>query len=79
MSRFLSGPLYTAGDKNPETYDLTKLPEGTLKCIEADSFWCMQKMLEGIQDNYTLAQPGIQTKLLALNDLMKRLDGECSV
>ncbi|XP_064400584.1 TBC1 domain family member 22A-like [Halichondria panicea] len=74
---FLS--YYISGDKNPETYDLTKLPEGTLKCIEADSFWCMQKMLEGIQDNYTLAQPGIQTKLLALKDLMKRLDESLSV
>lgn len=43
--------------------------------LEADSFWCMQKLLEGIQDNYTLAQPGIQTKIMALKDLMKRLDG----
>ncbi len=44
--------------------------------IEADSFWCMQKLLEGIQDNYTLAQPGIQTKIMALKDLMKRLDSK---
>ena len=36
----------------------------------------MQKLLEGIQDNYTLAQPGIQTKIIALKDLMKRLDSE---
>ena len=28
--------------------------------IEADSFWCMSKVLDGIQDNYTFAQPGIQ-------------------
>ena len=28
--------------------------------IEADSFWCMTKVLDGIQDNYTFAQPGIQ-------------------
>ena len=49
--------------------------------IEADSFWCMQKLLEGIQDNYTLAQPGIQTKIMALKDLMKRLDSKavCTV
>ena len=66
----------SAGDKNPETYDLTQLPDGTLQSIEADSYWCMQKLLEGIQDNYTLAQPGIQTKILALKDLMKRLNGE---
>lgn len=46
--------------------------------LEADSFWCMQKLLEGIQDNYTLAQPGIQTKIMALKDLIKRLDGRDS-
>ena len=28
------------------------------------------------QDNYTLAQPGIQTKIIQLKDLMKRLDGK---
>ena len=38
-----------AGDKDPESYDLTKLPRDTLKMIEADSFWCLQKLLEGIQ------------------------------
>ena len=64
-----------AGDKDPETYDVSRLPEDTMKMIEADSFWCLQKLLEGIQDNYTLAQPGIQTKIMALKDLMKRLDG----
>ena len=36
----------------------------------------MQKLMEGIQDNYTLAQPGIQTKIMALKDLMKRLDSK---
>lgn len=69
---FLS--YYISGDKNPETFNLSSLPEETLKNIEADSFWCMQKLLEGIQDNYTLAQPGVQTKIMALKDLMKRLD-----
>ena len=68
--------MLAAGDKNPETYDLSKLSEEVLRNLEADSFWCMQKLMEGIQDNYTLAQPGIQTKIIALKDLMKRLDGE---
>ena len=55
---------------------MASLSEEVRKMIEADSFWCMQKLLEGIQDNYTLAQPGIQTKIMALKDLIKRLDGE---
>lgn len=69
---FLS--YYISGDKNPETYDISQLSEDVLRILEADSFWCMQKLLEGIQDNYTLAQPGIQTKIMALKDLIKRLD-----
>lgn len=73
---FLS--YYISGDKDPETYDVSRLPEDTMKMIEADSFWCLQKLLEGIQDNYTLAQPGIQTKIMALKDLMKRLDASLS-
>ena len=28
-----------------------------------------------LQDNYTLAQPGIQYKVKALKDLIKRIDG----
>jgi len=55
---------------------VSTLPEDVRRMLEADSFWCMQKLLEGIQDNYTLAQPGIQTKIMALKDLIKRLDGE---
>ena len=43
--------------------------------IEADSYWCMSKLLDGIQDNYTFAQPGIQTKVSALKELTLRIDG----
>jgi hypothetical protein len=42
--------------------------------IEADSFWCMSKVLDGIQDNYTFAQPGIQVKIRQLEELLKRVD-----
>lgn len=44
--------------------------------VEADSYWCMSKLLDGIQDSYTFAQPGIQTKVLQLGELMKRIDGK---
>lgn len=42
--------------------------------IEADSFWCMTRVLDGIQDNYTFAQPGIQVKIRQLEELLKRVD-----
>jgi len=58
--------------RNPFQFD--SLDEGVRKEIEADSFWCMTKVLEGIQDNYTFAQPGIQVKIRQLEELLKRVD-----
>nr|KAF6463322.1 TBC1 domain family member 22B [Molossus molossus] len=34
----------------------------------------MSKLLDGIQDNYTFAQPGIQKKVKALEELVSRID-----
>ena len=44
--------------------------------MEADSFWCMSKLLDGIQDNYTFAQPGIQQKVNQLKELIQRIDSK---
>ena len=62
-------------DLEADNCDLTELPKATLDIIEADSFWCTTKLLDGIQDNYTFAQPGIQMKVNALQELIKRIDG----
>lgn len=63
-------------DIEVENCDLSELPVETLQIIEADSFWCTSKLLDGIQDNYTFAQPGIQMKVNALKELIKRIDGK---
>jgi hypothetical protein len=52
------------------------LDKAQLAKIEADSFWCLTKVLDGIQDNYTFAQPGIQLKVRQLEELIKRIDAE---
>nr|XP_045625969.1 TBC1 domain family member 22B-like isoform X3 [Procambarus clarkii] len=57
-----------------DTYDVELVAEEDRAVVEADSFWCMSKLLDGIQDNYTFAQPGIQTKVQQLGELMKRID-----
>ncbi|XP_035771669.1 TBC1 domain family member 22B isoform X3 [Neolamprologus brichardi] len=57
-----------------ENFDVAALPLETQRNIEADSFWCMSKLLDGIQDNYTFAQPGIQNKVKALEELVSRID-----
>ncbi|XP_056280429.1 TBC1 domain family member 22A isoform X2 [Pseudoliparis swirei] len=61
-------------EEEVENFDVSSLQEETLRNIEADSFWCMSKLLDGIQDNYTFAQPGIQRKVKALEELVSRID-----
>lgn len=54
--------------------DPGQLPKAVLDAVEADSFWCLTKLLDGIQDNYIFAQPGIQRQVSALRDLTTRID-----
>lgn len=62
-------------DPNIETgMDPGQLPRPVLDAVEADSFWCLSKLLEGIQDNYIFAQPGIVRQVGALKDLTTRID-----
>uniref|UniRef100_A0A8C9T912 TBC1 domain family, member 22a n=1 Tax=Scleropages formosus TaxID=113540 RepID=A0A8C9T912_SCLFO len=61
-------------EEEVENFDVSSLQEDALRNIEADSFWCMSKLLDGIQDNYTFAQPGIQRKVQALEELVSRID-----
>ncbi len=62
-------------DPNIESgMDPGQLPKPVLDAVEADSFWCLTKLLDGIQDNYISAQPGIQRQVGALRDLTTRID-----
>jgi TBC1 domain family member 2 len=54
--------------------DPGQLPKPVLDAVEADCFWCLTKLLEGIQDNYVSTQPGIQRQVAALRDLTTRID-----
>ncbi|XP_051547534.1 TBC1 domain family member 22A isoform X1 [Myxocyprinus asiaticus] len=64
----------TQEEEEVENFNVSSLQEEVLRNIEADSFWCMSKLLDGIQDNYTFAQPGIQRKVKALEELVSRID-----
>ncbi|CAG8534995.1 1600_t:CDS:10 [Ambispora gerdemannii] len=61
-------------DDDPEYYNPGSLPNEVLSVIEADSFWSLSKLLDGIQDNYTFAQPGIQRQIGKLKELINRID-----
>lgn len=54
--------------------DPGQLPRAVLDAVEADTFWCLTKLLDGIQDHYIVAQPGIQRQVAALRDLTARID-----
>ncbi|KAN0065304.1 GTPase-activating protein [Thecaphora frezii] len=63
-------------DSDPEMYDVSLLPPEALEALEADTFWCLSKLLDGIQDNYIFAQPGIQRQVRRMGELVARIDGK---
>lgn len=65
---------YIADSDVESGMDPGQLPKAVLDAVEADSFWCLTKLLDGIQDNYIFAQPGIQRQVAALHDLTARID-----
>ena len=54
--------------------DPGQLPRAVIDAVEADSYWCLTKLLDGIQDSYIYAQPGIVRQVGALRDLVHRID-----
>ncbi|KAL0638882.1 GTPase-activating protein [Maublancomyces gigas] len=61
-------------DGDVEIFNPNSLPKEVLDVVEADSFWCLTKLLDGIQDNYIHTQPGIQRQVTGLRDLVQRID-----
>lgn len=59
-----------------EQYDVALLPPAALEALEADTFWCLSKLLDGIQDNYIFAQPGIQRQVRRMGELVGRINRE---
>jgi len=47
-------------DKVLKTLDITLLTEQQLADVEADSYYCLTKVMGAVQDHYTAGQPGIQ-------------------
>ncbi|KAM9205722.1 TBC1 domain family member 22A isoform 1-T1 [Mergus octosetaceus] len=74
-----TGTYLLSEEEEVENFDVSSLPEEVLQNIEADSYWCMSKLLDGIQDNYTFAQPGIQKKVKMLEELVSRIDEQVHV
>ena len=54
--------------------DVLELEDDKLLSLEADCYWCLSKLLDGIQDNYTFAQPGIQRAIYRMREIVERVD-----
>lgn len=65
-------------DSDPEEFDPVRLPTNVLNAVEADTFWCLSRLLDGIQDNYIATQPGIQRSVKRMAELVARIDGGLS-
>jgi len=66
LSSYIDGEL--------ETYNLDSIPDNVFEAVEADSFWCLTNLLDGIQDSYTYNQPGIHRQVQKLEEFIKRVD-----
>nr|AKF43347.1 Ypt/Rab-GAP domain of gyp1p superfamily protein [Pelargonium tetragonum] len=66
LSEYLEG--------STETWSVSTLSSQKISEIEADCYWCLSKLLEGMQDHYTFAQPGIQRLVFKLKELVRRID-----
>lgn len=58
-----------------DTWSSLDLSEDKITNVEADCYWCLSKLLDGMQDHYTFAQPGIQRLVFKLRELVRRIDG----
>ncbi|ODQ67423.1 RabGAP/TBC [Nadsonia fulvescens var. elongata DSM 6958] len=65
---------HACGSVDIENYDPAQLSSEVLNAIEADTYWCLCQLLDGIQDNYVHAQPGIIRQVRALRELTMRID-----
>lgn len=68
LSEYLEGSV--------DDWSIANITLEKISDIEADCYWCLSKLLDGMQDHYTFAQPGIQRLVFKLKELVRRIDGK---
>ncbi|KAL6196531.1 hypothetical protein ACLB2K_032146 [Fragaria x ananassa] len=61
-------------DGSVDSWSISDLSSDQISTVEADCYWCLSKLLDGMQDHYTFAQPGIQRLVFKLKELVRRID-----
>ncbi|CAD7702645.1 unnamed protein product [Ostreobium quekettii] len=74
VTPFLVAFVYEHLEGPMDSWQLADLPEDVILNVEADTYWCLCKLLDGIQDHYTSAQPGIQRAVFKVRELVRRID-----
>jgi TBC1 domain family member 2 len=57
-----------------DNFNIESINENDLRKLEADCYGCMTKLLDKIQENYIFSQPGIQKKVISLEEIIKRMN-----
>lgn len=57
-----------------ENFDSGKLSPRVTAIIEADTYWCLSRLLDNITDNYIHEQPGIIRQVNDLRNLISKID-----
>jgi len=57
-----------------ESWQPDYLPMNVMLDVEADCYWCLCKLISGVQDQYTYAQPGIQRAVFKIHELIGLVD-----
>ncbi|AES67792.1 putative Rab-GTPase-TBC domain-containing protein [Medicago truncatula] len=70
LSEYLEGSI--------NNWTMSDLSSDKISNVEADCYWCLSKLLDGMQDHYTFAQPGIQRLVFKLKELVRRIDDPVS-
>lgn len=57
-----------------DNLDPSRLSQRVTSIIEADTYWCLSRLLENITDNYIHEQPGIIRQVGELRNLISKID-----
>jgi len=74
MAVFLSD--YYGGKDMTTAEGIDEVEDAVFDEVEADCYWCLTKILAGIQDHYTCDQPGVQRMVMRLEELVQRIDAD---
>lgn len=76
----LDAYLEEIGDIDPQkVIEINQEFEANLLSAEADTFWCLSKIIDDIQDNYTELQPGVHKIINKMKALVQQADPEILV